>query len=669
MANWTIITCFFELPSRPGAKKRDVDFYINNSKNTLSVNADLIIWTEERFVHKLKDIRYKQIGDKYQTKFIVTELFDLTLFKLHYDKCKILLQYKQHSKDSAEYILLQCATWDMVYRATIDNPFDSSYFAWLDIGFGYMNSFEQDDFNAILAAYQDKFSLSYIHYRTNSELETALLTKKWLCSAAGTFWTAGKNYMQKCILDFKNKFDYYLSRDMISNEDHYMAMTVNDHPEWIRLYTGDFKSVVANYNKLQMYTSSIYLFFETAYTHNRYDLITDVLANTYQDISLVLQVIRTGRLKGNNELCCYLGLQLIDNNNLDDKQLVALYQDISICCFYTKYKDLGLEYCDKVILSSYSNKQQKQEAITNLKWYVKPIHHVIKNDYTDHRPFGEDYLPSSTSFVIHNGEIWGNIRFVNYTIKDNGSYIIKDIQNRIITQNLLIRTDNKLNILDSYKLMDKSNIEKYSSKILGYEDIRLFNHNNKLYFLCTNLETNNKNIPQICLGTLDKNIITKITPLNITDENKLSCEKNWLPFVDYEDNVKLIYSWQPFRLFNLNLDTGECNEEINIILNENINIEEFRGSAAPLKFNNGYLSSIHYVEYKQPRIYYHRLVWLSKDFTEIKISKTFCFEQANIEFNLSLLVRNEDILLSYSYRDNSSKVISISSKELNTMFM
>jgi hypothetical protein len=91
-----------------------------------------------------------------------------------------------------------------------------------------------------------------------------------------------------------------------------------------------------------------------------------------------------------------------------------------------------------------------------------------------------DYIPTSTALIKYNNEIIANIRYVNYIIQPDGSYMMS--KNNVLSRIEKVRTKNavlKLNInfeSESNLIFMYENIDKKLSKetnILGLEDVNL----------------------------------------------------------------------------------------------------------------------------------------------------------------------------------------------------
>ena len=89
-----------------------------------------------------------------------------------------------------------------------------------------------------------------------------------------------------------------------------------------------------------------------------------------------------------------------------------------------------------------------------------------------------------------------------------------------------------------------------------------------------------------------------------------------------------------------------------------LDLSNFRGSAAPIEFENGYLMLVHEVVHHNEgeRTYTHRFVYLNKKFNIEKLSDPFIFMHQGIEFCLSMTLSHDKtkLILPIGIEDNKA---------------
>lgn len=272
----------------------------------------------------------------------------------------------------------------------------------------------------------------------------------------------------------------------------------------------------------------------------------------------------------------------------------------------------------------------------------------IKKNYTDKfRPCNPSILKTDTGYYVI-------CRAVNYFI-DNNNY--KPITGKHQSKNFFLEYDKNLNLIKQKEIVT-DNIKELV-KSTGLQDCRLFSYENELWIIAAQYincdghrsrqvlcKLNNQKDNSV---TLDKYILLKIEKPN-------KHEKNWLPLVD-QSNLHLIYFYDPFVILKADLSNENCSNFIES--NIGLDFANFRGSCAPIKFDNGYLVMIHEVILlNNQRYYLHRFLFLDNNFKITKISRPFTFFHKGVEFCCSMALdhSNKKLIMSMGLEDQQAKI-------------
>lgn len=342
--------------------------------------------------------------------------------------------------------------------------------------------------------------------------------------------------------------------------------------------------------------------------------------------------------------CSSIGLKLCP----PEKEYM-FYEEIAIVSYYVDKKSEGYHACDKVVLSPHAPWQTRNYTLNNQSFYMRrlPFKKILPLKYT----LPDSYIETSPAIISYGDGFRCNLRSVNYTINQDGGYIIRDPEEVVRTRNFYLTLGKDFRVQSGIELIDLSGVTLFPRNIRGLEDIRLFGNDE---FFCTYLEVNDSRTPQICYCQYDpvRGDVTKVLPLMVGD--KLQCEKNWMPFI-MNDEVHFVYTVHPLRIYKLDRNTGQVSLTNEITLSDD-NLSDFRGSSGLIPYKHGWLCTIHQVYHNNPRKYFHRFVWFDKDFSTMKYSEVFYFESAQIEFNLSICHSNDGLIVPYSQRDNTAKI-------------
>ena len=282
----------------------------------------------------------------------------------------------------------------------------------------------------------------------------------------------------------------------------------------------------------------------------------------------------------------------------------------------------------------------QDNCVSNLKFSVKPLKSKITKLVLP-SPFGEDFTPSAISLDTYP---LANVRYVNYKIQPDGSYVMPD--GIVVTKNAYVNLES-----GEFSAMEEP-LVNFESHIRGLEDLRLYkNSNGKLCFTATSFKQFIQDKISIVHGEYDLETNSYKNYQGIQSPTNSDCEKNWVNIPGTDD---FIYSWNPLRIGRIKenkfIFTFESNTPPLFSL--------FRGSASPIEVNGQWLVLVHFVEYCQPRKYYHCFVELEKEtYKVLKVSLPFVFQSIGIEYCISGRLI-EDTLEYYfsSWDKNSSKI-------------
>lgn len=390
------------------------------------------------------------------------------------------------------------------------------------------------------------------------------------------------------------------------------------------------------------------------------------------------------RLNGKNELA-YLYAKHGSQIPFPKDQLLFIsypvyeYQfdeEISIAAYYTGKKSEGLEASNRLILNKNVPQSIKKQAYNNLIFYVERLKNVAYKPIQINLPWispnsSLHYNPTNPSILKTQNGYDLIVKTVNYVQEGATHYKTLDAddpKNIIKTINILVKMDKNFNILSQHEIVENLPRKKMPWRALeGLEDCRIFNLNGETWFTCTTDDTHPDHHIEIsaCKVVQDSNKekldVAKLQPLRIPTQK--SCEKNWLPFV-LKGEPYFVYGYDPFDIYKVDLETGKCDLAYQSKYKQDFS--SFRGSAAPVEFDNGYLMMVHEVAFGKGRSYFHRFLFLDKDFKITKISKPFIFQKNGIEFCAGMTVDHQakHLVMAVGIEDREAKLAAM---ELDTV--
>lgn len=415
------------------------------------------------------------------------------------------------------------------------------------------------------------------------------------------------------------------------------------------------------------------------YWMNGYDYYPERLEGIYE-------IIKHYRFHGKHKLAevFYQIAKKILDKNYNRNDYLFLHNDIYETKIYYEYSILAYYFGitninDEVvkILNNTKDGTEINSLLENMKYYkdilIKTDTILLDNKFVQNINNEQTILTSSSSCLIPNKNTDGyhvNIRYVNYYITENGSYINCD--KHIVTANNYIEYDKDFNIIQQKKF----DLEFDNRQYIGIEDVRIFNdiETDEIIFIGTGFHKNNK------LGIVTGNYNIENGVINyreITPNfNNLYCEKNWV-FIDYNGSsnatsgsTHVVYEWYPLKICKINSN----NELVMVTTKEMPHLfSRTRGSTCGFKYHkkinensNGNITIdildteiwfvTHIVSYESPRHYYHIIAVFDSNMNLLRYSAPFKFEGEPIEYCLSIVVEDDRVLMNYSTWDRTTRI-------------
>jgi glycosyltransferase involved in cell wall biosynthesis len=322
-----------------------------------------------------------------------------------------------------------------------------------------------------------------------------------------------------------------------------------------------------------------------------------------------------------------------------------LYEASILDYYVHQNKKIGLRDSIQYLLKSGNH---IQNVISNIQFYVTPICATIeKLDIP--QVFGPNFTPSAISLDKYP---YANIRFVNYVPPVDGGYRTRD-GSPIETKNAYFNLETSTCIA-----MMNEPVYTYDSHVRGLEDLRLYTYNNKLMFTATSFKQFIDDKICIVHGEYDKETKSYIDYQGIQSPMRSECEKNW---VNIPGTDSFIYNWCPLLIGTIRNDRFIFTNKIDTPPMFSL----FRGSASPVEVDGKWLVLVHFVEYCQPRKYYHCFVELEqKTYKVLRLSLPFVFQKLGIEFCVSVRLANNILECFTSFIDTDPSVVRFKPSDL-----
>lgn len=299
---------------------------------------------------------------------------------------------------------------------------------------------------------------------------------------------------------------------------------------------------------------------------------------------------------------------------------------------------------------------------------IKPL--IIDSKYTK----GTGLF--NPSILVDNDKIYVNVRHCQYTLYHSEFNKYEHPYGPLLYLNpendITLTTTNFFGELNSdlsfkyYHPVDTSKLDvKPLWEFVGLEDARIIKWEDKFYLCGVRRDTTTNGQGRMELSELEFNekYVKEISRQRIPapGKNDSYCEKNWMPFLD---KPYCFFKWSnPVEIVKYNPKEKTCET---VILKDTPRLSwDQRGGGQVIKYKDGYLTLTHETYLYKSEVgrknatYRHKLILWSNDFEPLKISQTFGFMGAKIEFACGLAQYKDSLLMTFGYQDNAAFVLKV----------
>lgn len=286
-------------------------------------------------------------------------------------------------------------------------------------------------------------------------------------------------------------------------------------------------------------------------------------------------------------------------------------------------------------------------------------------------------LSNPSIYKTKSGDLLLNIRNLNYVLyhSEKGAfehswgplcYLHKENDLRLVTDNILCRLDENLNISSSgivdTTLLDEDPLWEF----VGLEDCRLVEWGGRLYMSGVRRDTTTNGqgrmeLSEVCFKK-QKIIEKSRVRIPAPPPDTSYCEKNWMPVLE---NEYTYVKWtNPTEVVEVNPSLKTCST---VFLSDAkpLNTADLRGGSQVITLGGNYLAVVHEVNLFQSEAgmknatYTHRFVVWDKGWNLTEVSDSFSFMDAKIEFCCGMAEHDDFLLVSFGFQDNAAFLLGI----------
>ena len=276
-------------------------------------------------------------------------------------------------------------------------------------------------------------------------------------------------------------------------------------------------------------------------------------------------------------------------------------------------------------------------------------------------------------YIDPDGDILVNVRVVNYILYHSENkqrfpsqwgplaYLHPEKDQRLVTENYLVRLDNDLVMTDCTKV-EMLDLHQPIWEFVGLEDARLV-YWDDYYLIGVRRDTTTNGVGRMELSKVEldkenwivKEVDRKRIPAPAPDNSY--CEKNWMPVLD-----------RPYHFVKWNSPVEvvefDGTQTKQVSLRQGVQpSKDQRGGSQLIKWGNCYISITHEVDLfknylnQKDGIYRHRLCVYDDQLNLVGLSKEFSFLDFRIEFCVGIAEYEGDLLVSFAVADNAAFVL------------
>lgn len=247
----TIVSCYVDLGKLENRVKT-TKVYSDNIEAFLNLNYNMVLFIDQTFLDIVRDFR-NNLGLLENTHIILIDYSDLPKYKYRQQILKNYRTNPPHNKgiapyhpmkDTPNYMVLNCSKYNLVNRATKLNPFNSNYFAWIDMGItGAVRDMIGVD--KALSIKSDKIAVPYIIPKIVHRNHDLFFRGLWFYVCGG--YSYGKiEAWDNLNKEFDSLFEQILEEGYYGNEENFLGYLLVEKTSLFTPYYSDYYNIFKN---------------------------------------------------------------------------------------------------------------------------------------------------------------------------------------------------------------------------------------------------------------------------------------------------------------------------------------------------------------------------------------------------------------------------------------
>ena len=232
--NMTIVTAFIKLEKNRTAKSSGEYDYIENSKKTLGLRQNMVIFISEESIEFVTEYRHS-LGLLNKTKIIKIDENDLYMISKYDELCGKTKDNKP-PYNNTKYIMAVNSRYQFIERAINTNYYKTDYFSWIDFAGGHIINFK--NIKNISYNRKDKIRICWIgRYKKKRFAYNHQVL-------GGGLFMGHKNIMLKYCKLHNDEFTKLMKKGLIINDDKLCFFIFEKYPQLFDFYFSSYSHML-----------------------------------------------------------------------------------------------------------------------------------------------------------------------------------------------------------------------------------------------------------------------------------------------------------------------------------------------------------------------------------------------------------------------------------------
>lgn len=252
----TIVTCLLDINRGEWSNiySRRIQLYFTYLYEVLKLDNYFYIYIDDKYKETLYDILSMKTDEEYKkVKVIPIKIEDLIMYARK-DKITSIMndsEYKKDLKDPVcpevsvpEYNIVVNSKVDLVYKASLENPFNTEFFLWLDAGYGHGKLSLQGKWTPRnILENKDKVNIICLEHPDNFPAEFEEFFRQHVDVVIGGAFGGGKEVLEKYHKEYYSVLDEALENKITDDDQYTVVMSYKRYPHLFKVYlTSDWYS-------------------------------------------------------------------------------------------------------------------------------------------------------------------------------------------------------------------------------------------------------------------------------------------------------------------------------------------------------------------------------------------------------------------------------------------